>query len=140
MMPYFLWKLDDAPIVVVCIRDWIDATSHFELSRDVADLIAGLPGKIYRINDLTGARVNLVDMIHILSQVAKGWAGTASDPRIVTYLVFNHPNMFLGLASCIRRWHWARESRICASMQEALALARSEHGQPQSVTPDGLRV
>jgi len=139
-MPYILWKLDDAPIVVVSITGWLDAAAHFELSRDVANLIAGLPGKIYRINDLSGAHIHLVDLVNVLAQVSKGWAGTASDPRIVTYMVMHQPNFLLGRASSIRSWHWARQARICANMQEALALARAECGQPQPVTPDGLRV
>jgi len=139
-MPYFMWKLEDAPIVVVSITGWVDSKSHFEMSRDVANLIAGVPGRIYRINDLSAARVHLVDMVNILSQVSKGWAGTASDPHMVTYMVMHHPNFFLGYASGSRYWPWARQVRICRSMVSALARARSDSGQPQPITPDGLRV
>jgi hypothetical protein len=134
-MPYVAMKLDDAPVVLVRITGRLTPEIHFSFSRDVADLIQQIPGTVYRINDLTGATIRLIDMAAVIAQASKGWAGTGSDPRVRTIVVFDHPNFFLGLAHVFRSSEWGRQIWVCKTVVEALALVRAEIVAQRSVEP-----
>jgi hypothetical protein len=135
-MPHMAMKLEDAPIVIARVTGRLNATVHFRLSQEVANLIEGVPGKIYRINDLIGVQVTLRDMTEIIYQMAKNWAGTASDPRIKTTMVLDNPNMFLGMTHMARRWNWAAQIQVCPTLLDALRLARAEIASLREVQAD----
>lgn len=120
-MPYVAVLHEDAPIVMVRITGKMTGQVHFEVSRVVANLIEHVPGRIYRINDLTGVELGLVDMLDIISQMAKGWAGTASDPRVHSLFVADNPNFTLGLTYAARKWGWPKQIHVFARLADALA-------------------
>lgn len=125
-MPYIIMKIEDEPILLVRVHGVVTAQEHFKLSLDVANLIETLPGRIYRINDLTGACPRLVDMIEIVNQISRGWSGTASDPRVVCLAIMDHGNTFLGLRYLLRKWGAEDCIHLFASVAEALAYARQQ--------------
>jgi len=139
-MPHMALKLEDAPIVLVRITGRLTPAVHFKVSQEVADLIEGVPGIIFRINDLTGVQLRVLEMAELVHQLAKGWAGTASDPRIVSIMVMDNPNMFLGLAHIARKWGWAQRIHVCPTVEEALHLARAGASVLKEVEADRMIV
>ena len=125
-MAHIIMKLEAEPILLVRVHGVVTAQEHFKLSLDVANLIETIPGRIYRINDLTGTCPRLVDMVEIVNQITRGWSGTASDPRIVTLVIMDNVNVFLGLRYLRRKWGKMESIHLFATVADALAYARAQ--------------
>jgi hypothetical protein len=119
-------KLPDEPIVIVRVSGEVTAQEHYQLSLEVFDLIDKVPGRIYRINDLTGSHRAFGEMTKTAGQASQGWGGTASDPRVVSLVVAGDGNAYLGIQHLNDTLKGSTPIQLFATLEEALAYTRAQ--------------
>lgn len=122
--PYVVVLHENKPIIMVSIRGRLRSKAHFEIALKVSELLMYTPGKVYLILDLTGARLELLDTVDILTQMTKGWSGTPTDSRVITMLAVRGGNASLVPLHLWRGWEGWRRVFIFPSLAQALACAR----------------
>ena len=125
-MSHTVIKLEDEPIVLTHVVGELNATVYFNITLKAADLIENVPGTIYRISDVTNARISLPDLIDTLVQIMKGWPGTLSDPRVVGLVVARGGNAALAVSHLSRIAPPSIRIRCFTSLADALAYARAD--------------
>jgi hypothetical protein len=95
------------------------------MSGQVATLTDGIGGRVYRINDLTHARISLLELIDALAYDVRGMAGTVSDPRVINLTVARDPIQQIGI-QVVDLMLGRRRSPIFLSLRDALDYARQE--------------
>lgn len=122
---YIVKQVAGEVIIVVTAIGPYNGESLHAMSGQVATLTDGLGGRIYRINDLTHARITFMELLDALAYDIQGRAGTLSDPRVVTLTVARDPIQQIGI-QVIDLMLGRRGSRIFWSLQDALEHARQE--------------
>ena len=122
--PYTVIRFENKPIILVSVRGKLRPKAHFEIALKVSQLLEHCVGKVYLVIDLSGARIELMDAVDILTQMTKGWSGTPTDPRVITMLALNSGNASLVALHLCRGWEGWRRVFIFPSLAAALASAR----------------
>ncbi len=134
-MPHTVIKLDNEPIILTHIIGELNPAVYFDITLKAADLIENIPGTIYRITDVTKARIALLDMVDMVVQVLKGWPGTVSDPRVVSLVVTRGGNASLAAKHLARFAPQSIRVRTFSSLADALAFARAEIAAQPVIAP-----
>jgi hypothetical protein len=127
-------QVGDEPIIIVKAVGSYDPDSLPFMSNRVADLVDGIHGPVYRINDLTDFVITFSELVGAIGFATQGKAGTASDPRITSLTVSRDPVQHLGIqviGLLLGRPGWP----IFMSLEDALTHARARLGQPLQSEP-----
>lgn len=95
-MAFTLEWVPDEPILIATATGLISADDFKEMYQQVAVMIEGREGKIYRIANYTTAESSFVDILKGVKMASSNAPGSSSDARIQT--VFVGTSHWIGLA------------------------------------------
>jgi hypothetical protein len=79
--------VSNEPILIATATGLISVDDFQGMYQQVATMIDGIDGKIYRIADYTAADSSFVDILKAVKLASNHAAGSSSDPRIQTVYV-----------------------------------------------------
>lgn len=126
-MPFKVIRLDNEPIIIARVFGYLTVLEQKALIRRIARLGDTFTGKIYRVVDATGKNTSFAEMLMLTPQELSGWAGTASDPRVITLAVSDEVNTLT--AARVLRFTLGDANRVFlfGEVTEAIEAAREMH-------------
>jgi len=121
---YTVIKLDREPIILVRVFGSLTTCEQTNLLLNVAGLTDQIAGKVYRVVDATGRQASFAETVERTSLEMKGWAGTASDPRVITFAAIDGANTLIAARILLRAFPEQKKMFIFNTLAEALAGAR----------------